>query len=176
MKFSSRNNQFEYSAGALQKALTLAAVFLVTIVGQSKISKADITNTAQALGNYASASIGSNFSSAAVPVVMANPSLQVTKTPSVTSGVIAGQTITYTYTLKNTGNVTLSNVSLADVHNAAGPAPAPSAEVISIDVAPLNDSLDANNTPAIWDSLAPGDTISFTATYTVKQSDVDTLQ
>ena len=107
---------------------------------------------------------------------MANPSLQVTKTPSVTSGVIAGQTITYTYTLKNTGNVTLSNVSLADVHNAAGPAPAPSAEVISIDVAPLNDSLDANNTPAIWDSLAPGDTISFTATYTVKQSDVDTLQ
>ena len=160
----------------MQKALTLSAVILLTIVWQTEISKADITNTAQAFGTYASSSVGSNFSSATVPVVTANPSLQVTKTPSVTTGASAGQTITYTYTVKNNGNVTISSISLNDMHNAAGPAPAPASEFISNDAAPLKDSTDASSTDAIWDSLAPGDTITFTATYTVKQSDVDTLQ
>ena len=176
MKNLHRNNQLKHSQGSLKKASTLAAVFLLAIVWQSEISKADITNTAQAFSTYASTSIGSNFSSAAVPVVAANPSLEVTKTPSVLFGVSAGQTITYTYTVKNNGNVTISAISLNDVHNAVGPAPAPATEFISTDAAPLNDSSDASNLDAIWDSLAPGDTITFTATYTVKQSDVDTLQ
>ena len=176
MKILPRNNQLKHSQGSLKKASTLAAVFLLAIVWQAEISKADITNTAQAFGTYASSSIGSNLSSAAVPAVTANPSLQVTKTPSVLSGASAGQTITYTYTVKNNGNVTISNIWLNDIHNAAGPAPTPASEVISNDVAPLSDSTDAVTTDAIWDSLAPGDTITFTATYIVKQSDVDTLQ
>ena len=176
MKISSHNNQLKHSTGALQKALTLAAVFLLAIVAQVQTSKADITNDAQAFGTYASTNYGSNHSTQAVPVVLANPSLQVTKTPSLTSGAFAGQVITYTYTVKNNGNVTISTISLNDVHNAAGPTPVPASEIISTDVAPLNDSADAITTDAIWDSLAPGDTITFTATYTVKQSDVDTLQ
>ncbi len=176
MKMSSRNNQLKHSQGSLKKASTLAAVFLLAIGWQTEISKADITNTAKASGTYAAMQIDSNFSSAAVPVVTAIRSLEVTKTPSITSGVNAGQTITYTYTVKNNGNVTISAITLNDAHNAAGPAPAPASEVISIDAAPLNDSSDASNLDAIWDSLAPGDTITFTGTYTVKQSDVDTLQ
>ena len=176
MKHSTRNNQLKHSKGAFQKALTLSAVFLLAIAVQSVSSKADITNDAQAFGTYASVSYGSNHSTQSVPVVTANPSLLVTKTPSVTAGVVAGQVVTYTYTVKNNGNVTISNISLLDSHNAAGPAPVPASEVISNDVAPLSDSHDAITTDAIWDSLAPGDTITFSATYTVQQSDVDTLQ
>ena len=125
MKISTRNNQLKHKPGALQKASTLMLVCLLAFVGQVKISKADITNTAQAIGTYASSSVGSNFSSAAVPVVVANPSLQITKTPSILIGANTGQIITYTYTVKNNGNVTISAISLNDVHNAAGPAPAP---------------------------------------------------
>ena len=176
MKTSSHNNQLKHSTGSLQKALTLSAVFLLAIVAQAQTSKADITNDAQAFGTYAATSYGSNHSAQAVQVVTANPSLLVTKTPSITSGAIAGQVITYTYTVKNDGNVTISNISLNDVHNAAGSAPVPASEILSTDMAPLNDSTDAITTDAIWDSLAPGDTITFTATYTVEQSDVDTLQ
>ena len=128
-----RNNQLKYKLGALQKALTLAAVFSLAIAWQTQITKADITNIAQAFGSYASLNYGSNSSSQAVTVAPANPSLLVTKTPSPTTGVSAGQTVTYTYTVKNTGNLTITNVSLLDSHNAAGPAPVPSSEVISDD-------------------------------------------
>lgn len=176
MKFTPHNNQLKHSARALQKALTLSAVFLLAIVSQSKSSMANITNTAQAFGTYATSSIGSNLSTQAVPVVSANPSLEVTKTPSITSGAVAGQTITYTYTVKNNGNVTISTISLLDSHNAAGPTPIPGSVFISIAVSPGIGSHDAITTDAIWDSLAPGDTITFTANYIVKQSDVDTLQ
>ena len=176
MIYLARNYQLKHRQGALKKALTFSAVFLLAIASQSEKSKADITNDAQAFGTYAATSYGSNISSQAVPVVAAIPSLQVTKTPSVTTGAFAGQSITYTYTVKNTGNVTISNISLLDSHNAAGPAPLPASEHISNDAGTLNDSIDASSSDSIWDSLAPGDIITFTATYTVQQSDVDSLQ
>ena len=100
----------------------------------------------------------------------------VTKTANPTTNLSAGQVITYTYTVKNTGNVSLKNISLAEVHNAIGAAPVPGSEVITNDVPPLNDSSDAIVSNGVWSSLAPGDTVTFTATYTVQQSDVDTLQ
>jgi large repetitive protein len=100
----------------------------------------------------------------------------VTKAATPNTNLSAGQVVTYTYTVKNTGNVSIKNIALTDVHNAIGAAPVPGSEVVTGDVPPLNDSNDATAGNGVWSSLAPGDTITFTATYTVQQSDVDTLQ
>ena len=104
-----------------------------------------------------------------------NPSLSVTKTADLTVNVAAGQTVTYTYVVTNDGDQFLSNVALSDAHGGSGPAPTPDNETLTNDVVPLGDSVDAA-TDGNWDTLAPGDSITFTATYVVTQNDVDTLQ
>lgn len=109
------------------------------------------------------------------PVVEANPDLSVTKVADLDTNVPAGSTVTYTYEVSNTGDVTLSNVNLTDVHNGNGPAPIPGSETLVLDVAPSGNSTDSAS-DGVWDTLAPGDTVRFTGTYVVLQADLDTLQ
>lgn len=109
------------------------------------------------------------------PVSNANPALSVVKTANLTTNVPAGQAVTYTYDVTNTGDVTLTNINLNDAHNGTGAAPVPGSEVLQNDVAPLANSTDTG-IDGIWETLAPGDTVRFTATYIVTQQDVDTLQ
>lgn len=162
--------------GKTRRASAFLAALLLGVVLQGNLAHATIDNTAIASGTYAAAPVVSPSSSVSVTVAASAPSMLVTKTASPTTNLSAGQVITYTYTVKNTGNVSLQNISLADVHNAIGAAPVPGSEVITSDVPPLNDSTDATAGNGVWSVLAPGDTVTFTATYTVKQSDVDTLQ
>ncbi len=114
-------------------------------------------------------------SDSATTTITANPDLTVTKTADDTTDVIVGQLITYTYAVENTGNQTITSISLGDAHGGSGPAPVPGSETLTTDVAPLLDSTDGG-VNGTWDSLAPGDIVSFTSTYTVTQNDVDTLQ
>ena len=114
-------------------------------------------------------------SDSATTTITANPALNVTKTADHTANVIAGRVITYAYAVENTGNQTIAGVSLADAHGGSGPAPAPSNETLTIDNAPLGDSTDGG-VNGTWDTIAPGDIVTFTATYTVTQNDVDVLQ
>lgn len=117
-------------------------------------------------------------SAAAVTAVTRAPTLAVTKTADATAllgNVVAGQTITYTYVVNNTGKVTVNNVSVSDVHNGSDPDPIPGSEALT-DVAPLLDSTDATAGDGVWSVLRPGDSVTFTATYVVTQTDVDTLQ
>lgn len=137
---------------------------------------ATINNTATASGDYAATTFPSAPVTVNVSVTPNNPQMQVTKTASPTSNLNAGDVVTYTYVVKNSGNVTIKNISLADVHNASGPAPTPSSETLTSDVGIIGDSTDATPGNGIWDVLAPGDTITFTATYTVQQADVDQRQ
>ncbi|MEX0278783.1 MAG: DUF4347 domain-containing protein [Ruegeria sp.] len=114
-------------------------------------------------------------SDSATTTITANPDLTVTKTADDTTDVVVGQVITYTYEVENTGNQTITAISMSDAHGGSGPAPVPGGETLTTDSLPLGDSTDggANGT---WDTLAPGDIVTFTATYTVTQNDVDTLQ
>ena len=103
--------------------LALVAGTLFAVVLSASQASATIDNTAVAKGTYAASIINSNSVTVNVPVGAANSSFIVTKSASPSSNVQAGQVVTYTYTVKNNGNVTLHNISLADVHNATGAAP-----------------------------------------------------
>lgn len=103
------------------------------------------------------------------------PELQITKIADDDELVTVGQEITYTYTVTNTGDVNINNVTINDVHNGAGPAPVPGDEQLLTDNGTTGDSTDAAQNGS-WDVLAPGDTVTFTGTYTVQQADIDNLQ
>jgi hypothetical protein len=104
---------------------------------------------------------------------LANPQLLLTKTASPPGPKNRNDVVTYTFTVQNTGNVPITNVqAIETAFNGYGTAPVPGNEQIVTDVAPLGDSTDGgiNGT---WTTLGPGDTIRFTATYTVQQGDID---
>ena len=134
----------------------------------------DIDNTAAASGTYDSQTIQASGSTTVALLV--NPALTVAKTADDTTDVPAGQVVTYTYVVSNTGNQTLTGIALSDSHNASGPAPVPRFETLTADAAPLGNSTDTTANDGSWTTLAPGDSVTFTATYTVRQFDVDTLQ
>lgn len=113
--------------------------------------------------------------SASVPLA-ATAALSVEKTASVTWDVVAGQVITYTYLVRNTGNLTISSVTLSDLHQGSGTAPVPGGEALTADLRSPGDSTDVTPGDGLWSVLAPGDEVTFTATYTVTQTDIDTLQ
>jgi uncharacterized repeat protein (TIGR01451 family) len=64
-----------------------------------------------------------------------------------------GDIITYTYAVSNSGNITIANVNVSDIHNGYGA------------LGPI--------TPTNVSTLAPGSSTSFTATYVAVQGDLD---
>jgi uncharacterized repeat protein (TIGR01451 family) len=104
------------------------------------------------------------------------PAMTVVKSANTAGPVSAGVVITYTFKVKNTGNTTITNVSLADTFNGNGTPPAPANEVLSLDAAPVGDSSNGTANDGIWAVLGPGDEVTFTAPYTVTQADIDLLQ
>ena len=132
----------------------------------------DVTVTSD---QYTAESIADETASATTTIVPGNPSITVTKTADTDTNVPAGVSVTYTYVVSNTGNQFISDITLVDVHNGSGPAPTPTNETLSLDNGIINDSTDAS-VDGSWDSLAPGDEVTFTATYVVTQNDIDTLQ
>ncbi|MFV8556625.1 hypothetical protein ACNQ62_00960 [Sulfitobacter sp. SBS6] len=103
-----------------------------------------------------------------------DPALSLVKTPSATSGLAAGQDVTYTYVVRNIGNFTLTDVTLVDRHqSASGLINLPiDDDTLTDDVNTAGDSTDTAG-PGVWSTLAPGDQITFTATYTVNADDID---
>ena len=118
---------------------------------------------------------------AQTPVTQPAPGIVITKSADLVKAAgntdpdaQVGDTINYTYLVENTGGLTLTDIDIDDVHGGSGPFPDPSGETLDTDVAPTGDSTDtggSNN--GVWDTLAPGDIVEFTASYTVTQTDID---
>ena len=141
------------------------------------VTQADI-DAGAALVDTASldaAELAAPVSDTATTGVAPSPSILLSKTVDDSSAVAAGQTLTYTYEVTNTGNQTLTGIAVSDIHGGLGAAPVPGSETLLTDAGPVGDSTDAA-TDGSWDTLGPGDTVRFSATYTVTQRDVDELQ
>ena len=138
---------------------SLAPGAFTDFTAQYTITQADldagtnVVNTATLSATPAAGTLGTVTDNETVAMEVATPSMTLTKTPSSTTNAMVGDTITYTYVARNTGNTTLTNVSVSDVHEGAG-------TLSAID-------------PVSVSSLAPGATASFTATYVITQADID---
>lgn len=138
-----------------------------------------IENVVTASGTFG----GSTYTNDAfenVDVVTADPKLTVEKVADITTGAEVGDVITYTYTIVNTGNVTLAGVGLSDNHLGNGTdfafandCAATGASTVSAGASSGTPSATLGGTVT---SFVPGDTVTCTATYTVTQDDVDLLQ
>nr|BFF15840.1 hypothetical protein GCM10025699_71430 [Microbacterium flavescens] len=134
------------------ESATFTATYVVT---QADVDAGTLSNTATSTGTTPG---GDPFppappSTVNVPVTQA-PGLEVVKTADVTEITEAGQTVTYSFVVSNTGNVTAT------------------------DVAPVEGDFTGTGelsefAPVSVASLAPGETATFTATYVVTQADVD---
>ena len=76
-----------------------------------------------------------------------SPSISLVKQAGTPTGIVAGSTLTYTFVVTNTGNVTVHGLTLSD---------------------PMVGAVSCPTTP-----LAPNATTTCTATYTLTQADVD---
>ena len=166
LRFPTASNMRPALAGTAALALVLA---------QAGGAHAAIDNTATASGGTPAGGTVTDTDTQSASVAAANPTLTVTKTPAFTdggagTGAEPGDVITYTYTVTNSGNVTLTDVSLADVHDGTGTLSGPTLDSITNT---SGNSVDTNGTDGVVDVLAPGDALTFTATYTVTQADVD---
>jgi Domain of unknown function DUF11 len=105
--------------------------------------------------------------------------LTITKTPSTTGPVSVGQTIVYTYTIKNTGTVPLNNIQVTDMHGAPAAQIPLGAGGITSDTLTIAGPSGAAASPdsvandGIWTTLAVGATVRFTYTHTVTQAEID---
>ncbi|MDO5712941.1 MAG: S-layer homology domain-containing protein [Tissierellia bacterium] len=119
-------------------------------IKQSDVDKGQIENTATATAKSPSGKTIENDATDMVPASR-KPDFTITKTADMadTPSLKVGNTITYTFTLTNTGNVTLTNVGIED--------PLEGLSDITLDKT----------------TLAPGEVATGTATYEIKQSDVD---
>lgn len=126
-----------------------------------------INNTATVTSDFGATPVSST-DAVALPLNIL-PSLQVSKVASDTTNVAVGDVITYTYTVTNNGNVPITNVTLSDTHKGVVGALTPT---FSSWTTQNGSTITGNNI----NTLEPGSVAVFTATYTVTQNDVDTLQ
>lgn len=159
------------------KRLAASSLAIAVCLAPCGPAIADITNTVTVTGSSPG---NANDVTAAdtenVSPVLAAPGMSVTKVFSFTdtgsAGAEPGDVITYTYSVTNSGNTYLRNVSLADAHQGAGALGAVQFAATPLtDNNTVTDSTD-DGTDAVWDVLAPGDAVNFTATYTVQAGDL----
>ncbi|UPL15698.1 DUF7507 domain-containing protein [Microbacterium galbinum] len=157
-EFSGTGDLSEIICG--QEAATLAPDAFVTCTATYTLTQADVdaeqvTNTASATGETPGGDpVTSNEDDALIPVTPA-PALTLVKSVTPDSVVAAGATVTYSFLLTNTGNVTLTDAAVnEDAFSGTGVLP----EVVC---------------PATAVSIVPGASVTCEATYVLTQADID---
>jgi len=170
------------------KRRVTVAVAAVLVVAQVTPAYATIDNTATATGSSPSGTGDVTDSDTEnVDVIDAAPATTVDKVMAFAPGgdvngdtnFDIGDTVQYTYTVTNSGNVTLQNVALTDAHDGVGAAlvftnPASYTDNGTNPGGPTGTLLDSSNTDFTdgdWDVLGPQDVIVFTSTYTLVAGD-----
>ncbi len=116
-----RRNTGNWEGPRSTKLVTALLAFLIgCVLSCSNAAFANIANTATAAGTYAGSTTTSLPSSACVPVAAPKPAIGILKTAGAVVDTNANgiqdvnDTISYSFTVSNLGNVTLSAVSLTD--------------------------------------------------------------
>ncbi|WPR77747.1 gliding motility-associated C-terminal domain-containing protein [Algoriphagus sp. NG3] len=142
---------------------TLAPGETVTLAGSYTVTEADVlngevVNTATVTGDDPTDPGNPLDPEPSDPVTVeteeADPALSIVKATSFTGEAAVGDVIDYTFTVENTGNITIDNITVED---------------------PLLGGTVANTTgiwPATEGTLAPGETVTLTGSYTVTEADV----
>ncbi|MGH1550172.1 DUF7507 domain-containing protein [Leifsonia poae] len=142
------------TAGTLTpgQVVTITAYHLLT---QADIDSGHVANTATATGKDPSGSTSTSPPKSTDTTVTRSPALTLTKTASSTAlsnPPKVGDKVNYTFTITNTGNVTMTNVALNDPMTLAG-------QVYSW--------------PGTAGTLAPGQVVTITAYHLLTQADID---
>jgi uncharacterized repeat protein (TIGR01451 family) len=127
------------------------------VVTAEDVEAGSVDNSATATGTPPGLDtpISSTPSETSTPTVAPDPDLTVVKsaTPSGEESYLVGQEIEYNFAVENTGNVPLSDITIDETEfTGSGEAPVPTCPD---------------------EVLAPGDSLTCTATYTLTQADVD---
>ncbi|MFZ2100726.1 MAG: hypothetical protein WAU86_09205, partial [Oricola sp.] len=148
-------------------------------------TQAGIAASIGASGTAGDAAISAEAASSSV-TIDANPRLAIAKEAAVAKGdgnigekIEAGDTITYTYTVTNTGNVAIDGITITDEHEGAT---LTSSEVASaadgpfdetqVVPDPLGNSIDSGVNGS-WDVLGAGGAVSFTFRHVVTQAEFE---
>ncbi|SMX41119.1 DUF7507 domain-containing protein [Octadecabacter ascidiaceicola] len=141
-----------------------AGTNVFTSFGANQVTQDDVDNyinSGQTLDNTATVNANDPNDTALVPVdgtetlngPAADPTFTITKTPTPTTYSAAGETISYSFLITNSGNVTLTDiVTITDLNLTPTTLTCPAA-------GPVN--------------IAPGGTVTCTATWSPEQSDID---
>ena len=134
------------------ESVTYTTTYTVT---QEDINSGELTNTATATGDVPP---GNELPPTPPSTVIVDtdplPSLAIEKTADVTTITTVGQKVTYSFVVTNTGNVTISDPTVNEGKFSG------------------NGELSAVTCPTNATALAPGDSVTCTATYTVVAADL----
>lgn len=151
-ELSSVDYEWPGEAGVLAPGESVVATATYA-AAQSDVDSGRIVNSATATGRTPGGAEVSADDGVTVPIER-HPAIGLTKQGSLVGGQVrAGAVIEYTLTARNQGNVTLTGVSIAD--------PMPGLSALAYDW------------PGADGVLLPGQAVTATASYTVRQSDVD---
>ena len=141
------------------------AIFTGTYtVTQADINHGSIVDHATTQGTTPSSSTVNATSNIVTVTVTQSPSLTIGKAANPTTVIAAGDNVSYTFSVTNTGNLTLTAVGVTDVPTA------PAGGVTATCESLTNPSAGCSGTTT---TLLPNQTAIFTGTYSVTQTDIN---